>query len=315
VDSFQYNGFNKIKQYISYKIDPDFQASAKVTYNYDETGNLTKENSYHWNEGHNLWENTSEREFVYDKAGNLIETTFFYWVSEQQKFTGTSKWEFTYDDNNNMLSLKNIYFNRDDEKWEPGKFLCSYEYSEKGNVLEYKNYEWDKGKDDFSLTENISFEYDESKSNDVIALPEDFNKPLFNLVYSSHEYVGFSYGYFRCNHKLVKGVFKYPDKGNLVDVGEWQFHYSSFESTGISETLNSDFSIFPNPATESITLDWLHNSEVLDLNIFNLQGQLILNKIVTKNNPVNIKSLNKGMYFYRLSDKVEAVYSGKLIVK
>jgi hypothetical protein len=72
---------------------------------------------------------------------------------------------------------------------------------------------------------------------------------------------------------------------------------------------------YPNPSNEIVYFTWPESKVELNLTIFNLQGQQILNKIVTKNNPVNIKSLNKGMYFYRLSDKVEAVYSGKLIVK
>jgi hypothetical protein len=76
-----------------------------------------------------------------------------------------------------------------------------------------------------------------------------------------------------------------------------------------------EISIYPNPATESITFDWLNNPELLNLEIFSIHGQQIFNKTINKNNPVSVKNLNKGIYFYRLSDHRKIMNTGKLVIK
>jgi photosystem II stability/assembly factor-like uncharacterized protein len=79
---------------------------------------------------------------------------------------------------------------------------------------------------------------------------------------------------------------------------------------------NNELKIIPNPVSEFVTFTWTELESELYLEIFNGNGQSILNKIVTKNNPLTIKTLNEGVYFYRLSsDKTNIRYSGKLIIK
>jgi PKD repeat protein/murein DD-endopeptidase MepM/ murein hydrolase activator NlpD len=90
------------------------------------------------------------------------------------------------------------------------------------------------------------------------------------------------------------------------------FNYNTTYSPLYIENSLVRFKIFPNPATERVTFEWHDNPVELYLEIFNISGQKVLNKKIYNNTPENIKKLNEGIYFYRLSDRGEIVFIGKL---
>ncbi len=62
---------------------------------------------------------------------------------------------------------------------------------------------------------------------------------------------------------------------------------------------NNNISVYPNPATDFITIDWNSNVNIKELSIYNISGKLVLRKrIETKANNIRaIKSeLSKGNY-------------------
>ena len=96
------------------------------------------------------------------------------------------------------------------------------------------------------------------------------------------------------------------------------------EATGISETLQNQIKIFPNPFTTetTISLNLSSNKKNVLLTLYDIlaRKQDVLYKIKKKrNNKVEIKvqkgNLTKGIYFYKISSaKKELLYMGKLIV-
>lgn len=94
------------------------------------------------------------------------------------------------------------------------------------------------------------------------------------------------------------------------------FRYNTTYSPLYTENSLVRFKIFPNPATESITFEWQDNPVELYLEIFNISGQKVFEKIIAKKTPISVKSLNQGVYIYRLSEKELNIYhSDKLIIK
>ncbi len=83
-------------------------------------------------------------------------------------------------------------------------------------------------------------------------------------------------------------------------------------SMGIDEQMNSNFTIYPNP-----TADWLSiktKNEIRKITIFDMTG-----KLVYKNNQIkeriDIRSLDKGVYIIHIEDLRGKTYSNKLIKK
>jgi hypothetical protein len=76
--------------------------------------------------------------------------------------------------------------------------------------------------------------------------------------------------------------------------------------------------IYPNPARDYINIRFLSaNKGDVTLNIFNLEGKLILNRIISDLSPgkeiqINTSSFNQGIYFIQLYNK-EKINNIKLV--
>lgn len=83
----------------------------------------------------------------------------------------------------------------------------------------------------------------------------------------------------------------------------------------IVEEINSEvnFSIYPNPATNEISIKNIDGIKLEEVNIYNQLGQKVLQRKV-KNNKVDISSLEQGLYIIELvTDKIKS--RQKLIIK
>lgn len=73
--------------------------------------------------------------------------------------------------------------------------------------------------------------------------------------------------------------------------------------------------VYPNPGTNQINIK--NDNKLLDFELINLNGQIVIRQIVNNNlNTINTESLKPGMYFYRLNDnKNKTFVTGKWIKK
>lgn len=83
---------------------------------------------------------------------------------------------------------------------------------------------------------------------------------------------------------------------------------------GIENGGNYTVSVFPNPATSLLTVS-CNDPHVKTIQLFDLQGKLVMTKIVTEGSTtLSISNLESGMYFLQLLDENGArVYQGKCI--
>jgi hypothetical protein len=83
--------------------------------------------------------------------------------------------------------------------------------------------------------------------------------------------------------------------------------------TGINELQKSRLSIYPNPATDKITIEISGVTEENNLSIVNIEGmELIRQKITDNKTEIDIGNLPSGVYFVRLTDE-KTVEMGKII--
>jgi hypothetical protein len=72
---------------------------------------------------------------------------------------------------------------------------------------------------------------------------------------------------------------------------------------GIKEQQKSKFSLYPNPATDKITIELSEAPKETTLSIVNLEGQeLITSKITNPKTQINISNLPTGIYFVRITN-------------
>lgn len=87
-------------------------------------------------------------------------------------------------------------------------------------------------------------------------------------------------------------------------------------STSITENFNkSSFTIYPNPATENITIQFINSTSEHQLYIYNVEGKLIEQFASNLNNKsIMLEDLKEGLYFVKLQND-ENVEVQKLVIQ
>lgn len=77
-------------------------------------------------------------------------------------------------------------------------------------------------------------------------------------------------------------------------------------STGIVKNkICNQFLVYPNPVKDVLNIRTLnaHSSEIQKLDIFGIDGKIVISEILNKNlMSIPVTSLTKGVYFYRIQD-------------
>ena len=126
------------------------------------------------------------------------------------------------------------------------------------------------------------------------------NSPL-NLISSSDGGATFSHDTTGLkNDQFGTGIlFKFLEhKGKVFAMNNYQTLYSKGISVGLTENRLRSFSLYPNPATDRLHLDFGGEKPTI-LRVYNSRGQLVLEKQVTPNGEISIENLLPGFYWLK----------------
>lgn len=112
------------------------------------------------------------------------------------------------------------------------------------------------------------------------------------------------------------------DSGNIIVNGDGEFGTSAENIVNVNQSLSIDniildenISVYPNPFTNSFTVDNATNVN-LDYTISNILGQRIKNGTITKSqNRIDLQNQNSGFYFIRITDNISRKTITKKIIK
>lgn len=82
------------------------------------------------------------------------------------------------------------------------------------------------------------------------------------------------------------------------------FHQTNLILSSI-EDLTTDYSIdvYPNPTSNYISVETLKNNELMNIEIFDINGKLIYHETFTEKTIINVKNYNNGSYFFKISNQ------------
>lgn len=128
------------------------------------------------------------------------------------------------------------------------------------------------------------------------ALPDKTNSEIMQLIKESASI------YANPNDELGYGI---PDFSQALETALLTTH----------EFTSAQFTVYPNPAGESISIAFPLGLENSDVTLFNALGQKVLSKNISNaTNSVSLNNLNSGIYLYTITSKGLS-QSGKLIKK
>ncbi|MCI4443209.1 MAG: S8 family serine peptidase [Lentimicrobium sp.] len=91
------------------------------------------------------------------------------------------------------------------------------------------------------------------------------------------------------------------------------FNLALSNGLSVSAFSKNDFIVYPNPTSDSISITLPEGLESKTIAIYNVLGQKVLDKnISTQSSTISLKSLNSGMYFYKIESNGFSK-SGKII--
>ncbi len=297
---------NNLTQKVIYSWDydtNDWYLSYKYFYEYNEYNNLTIEQGYSYYEYADEWNISTNMiyEYTYDENGKVIlymsysgeektpieknETIYnddnshiayrYSWDSNANDWLNNSKTEYAYNNNGLMTLFCNYEWDEDTEQWD-GEWKQIYEFDDNGNETLGSSYSWDDSINDWYGRIKTEFIFD---TNENLVEMDSYNwdYDAANWIYS---------------YKLI-------------------YYYSEHVFSNISQTQETQISLYPNPTTSNLTVTFTE-ATTATLELYNLQGAKVLSKQVNSNAPISLDDLEQGIYLYKLNINGE-IQSGKIV--
>ncbi len=298
--SKQIHHYNSSKQLIKTDIwafDEDageLISMQSVIYTYTESGKIESASTMFNMEGEEIL--YAKVEYNYDGSGNLtseVTSAFSFFTFELEN---SSRYTYQYISPGKVSVT--IYSN-----WVEGTWLdddkTETQYNAAGDVSFEIYSTWNGA--EWVQDEKDEYLYGSANFSDVIY-------PNFYMLFGMIEEVELMF------NKIITGMNYYEMiDGSWVYNGKSTFYYSSGTSTKIEETKNALFSVYPNPAAESVNFKWNGNFEKLTLEMYQITGAKVLEQTALSGKTVSLSKLEDGVYFYKLMNGKETVHSGKLI--
>jgi hypothetical protein len=78
-------------------------------------------------------------------------------------------------------------------------------------------------------------------------------------------------------------------------------------ATGINDIKNSNIKIYPNPTNNIINIEGLTKSENTTIQIFEVQGKLVITKTINEKGTIDLSELNKGVYVIKIGEVAQRI--------
>ena len=287
---------NRVLAYTSFFDDPDWSLFGRSEYTYNGSGNMVLRISSYWDEDEAEWINQSRMENSYSSGGLLIVSTAFDWDYFTEDWVNDYKDEYTYNGAGHLLMIISYEWDEGSSEWK-NETKDEYTYDNNMNLVMILQQEWSGGQ---WLNEyKTEMSYNNSYAFNQLILPwmymENWGQIIghmpVELVVS--EYIGSSF------------VLSYREL----------FNYSEINITGVPVIQPDRAGLYPQPADDYVTFEWESNNPTFNLSLYNVNGKLVMESMVTNNKSVSIDHLASGLYFYRLTDNAQNSISGKLSVR
>lgn len=112
------------------------------------------------------------------------------------------------------------------------------------------------------------------------------------------------------------------ETGYFNNNGTWDLnyrqtaYYSDFgSSTSIEDVLETPVSVFPNPASETVTFNWDEKYTRLNLELYDLTGKRLISRSIDNNETISVDDFSRGMYLYKLTDNNDLIHAGKISLR
>ena len=294
------NGKVSEKHYYHYNLSiSQWKLVYKEEFIYDASAVLTERYSYFWDEINSIYNMAYMDEYSYDLNGNLVMVTFFEWNSATSFFDILAKSEFTWNVINKPLTYVFYWYDQSVMLFRKHQML-EYIYDLSLNVGDVYHYNWDQSTMHWLHFYHDILVYNNNYSFDQLLLPY----PILN----DHPVLFL--------HMLEESVRKMYVNGVWKDEMRSEYYYSDKSISGISVAEQAiNIRVFPNPASDRISISWSGWSGMLWVSIYDLSGSKVYDQLLMPGEELDVSRWGRGLYLYQLRDDKTNIKTGKLILR
>ncbi len=230
--------------------------------------------------------NHSQVNFIYGADTILKSRLHYIWNGTNRNWVIDKRYQFSNENLSKVIT---------EEKWDYGlgDFVFQnkviYVYNEDGDITSLINYSWDDEEDSWQRTSKKEYDLDYSIAPELIVRPVYYGIVLTMGLYDEEV--------------EPKGRIT-NDKIYDVQDNDWHlsetttYYYSPFKPAGVAENNKENMVVYPNPATEFITLKqqgYFTKYEILTVSGVEVQKGSLLSK------SINISTLPAGNYLLKIT--------------
>ena len=250
----------------------------KYEYKYDKKGNITQMHQFEINPGDiaSYMDAKYWYEYKYDEQGNLTLSVLYQRLDEYQ-WMPKYRYEYEYDSKGNQ-TLEIFYWGDTEYVDWKEHYKYGHSYNEDGKLASMFYYSWDANERDWRRHYNYQYYYDSDGNPDYIDL----------YIGDDNDWV-------------------------LNEIGHYYYSDQQRTETNITPVDDFSFSIYPNPATDFMTI---LGSESSNMIIVDLQGRLVYSKKNISNQEIiQTASWQAGAYFVSLQRDGNRTITRKVLKK
>lgn|GEM_PF-2656047 len=316
-------------QSITYDWQPENEVWTKMfksIHSHDEHGNITQEIRYHWSETEMDWRNRTKTVFTYNSDDYLTKLIGYNWNPNENAFIKNYKYANSYE-NNQLTERVHSNWDTDTDQWVYN-LRQAFIYDEYWEIhLRSMTYNWDNEMNEWSLsakTENtfdngnwikgVTYNWQDEIEGWVAAFKtetdyDNHSNPIKQVWYQWIDDLDnwmqtFKYEqeYDENSNRILFKTFSWDEEANAwQNQTKYQYYFSSLVTTSGESFHTETLTLFPNPASNIVTLKGVNTQD--GISVYNTNGKLLLHKKARQANEViDISHLPKGVYLVAVSN-------------
>jgi len=302
-NEYTYNANNKLlsdSYYYNY-FDYDYNDSTSIP---ERTWHLNEKKEYNYNLNFSTIVSDNKIDSIfYNNLGKKTKTSSYHvnhdYYTDIITTDVRSIDSIFYDNKNNLISKLQYYKSYFDTiiklEWKE-----EYIYSA-DDMIQGTYYTYNPDSNKLILNSRYRVYIDKSIKFKDIFTPHDFFEVEEENVFFTYKILGYNI---------------YDITGTII-TDDLKFHYSEFKTTSLEENFNenSNFVVFPNPATDKITIQLGENTNGTKISILTSTGNIITETFTKSNQEtLAIDHLKSGLYIIKIENGLQQT-AQKLVIK
>ncbi len=304
----------------------DWAKKLRMEYTYDSISLLKQVETLKWDDSYNRWSTIELMEYEYDSLGNIAVETVYSYDSYEMEKTKKSEIVYFYSPQNLLMEITEYV-----EGWSDGTFIpdrkLRYDYDALLNISAETLFIWDYDLDNW--LENMRKTHFNGINNDQIhetleqrwdnqwsdvtqtryfaensIVPDDVKDRSFVFTFLSMPVF---------NNRVVDKleIDSYSD-GEWLESGAISYHFEQNSPVGIETENQAEIKIYPNPATDYLTIKCTKLKQYHCI-VYDLLGRMLMREQFYGDVRFDISSLKPSYYLIEIRDGDKKLFMERFI--